>query len=93
MQIEANIYHGDESHILDILRALPDGKNTVFLFGHNPTMNYLATLFSGKHMHIPTCGIQWLVLNISQWAQLAPDVTALKEFIYPKQYIPEETND
>ena len=93
MLIEPAIYHGDENNILDILRSLPDSLNSIFLFGHNPTMNYLSVMFSDKGTHVPTCGIQHLEFNVDHWSQIVPDKTALKEFIYPKQFIPEESND
>ena len=93
MQLETGIYHGDENTILEILRTIPESITSVFLFGHNPTMNYLSSMFSDKVLHIPTCGIQHLEFNIESWNQLAPDKTVLKEFIYPKLFIPEESND
>jgi len=93
MQIEPGIYHGDENTILELLRNIPDSIHSVFLFGHNPTMNYLSSMFTDQGLHIPTCGVQHLEFNIESWSQLLPDKTALKEFIYPKQFIPEESND
>lgn len=93
VQIEPGIYHGDENTILEILRSIPDSVRTVFLFGHNPTMNYLSAMFSDRGLHIPTCGIQHLEFNIDSWQLIGPDKSALKEFIYPKQFIPEESND
>lgn len=93
MQIEPLIYGGDEQAIFDILRKLPDTMDTVFLFGHNPTMNYLAALFSEDHIHVPTCGILVVELNISSWKDVQPDHTALKHFIYPKQFMPDEGDD
>ena len=49
---QPTIYGGDENQILDILK-LPDEKLSVFLFGHKPTMNYLAALFSKERLHVP----------------------------------------
>lgn len=89
-KIEPTIYGGDENQILDILRKLPDEKSSVFLFGHNPTMNYLAALFSKERLHVPTCGIMILNLHVDTWKDIAPDQAALKEIIIPKQFIPEE---
>ncbi|MEP7267087.1 MAG: histidine phosphatase family protein [Saprospiraceae bacterium] len=93
VQIEPALYHGDENSVIEVIRNLPDSINIVMLFGHNPSMNYLSALFSDKGMHVPTCGIQHLEFHIDKWTELSPDKTALKEFIYPKQFIPEETND
>ncbi len=91
--IEPSIYGGDEHIILEILRKQNNDSDTIFLFGHNPTMNYLAALFSDDRIHVPTCGILKVQLNIDQWKDFVPDRTGLKEFIYPKQYIPEEGED
>ncbi|MEP7320315.1 MAG: histidine phosphatase family protein [Saprospiraceae bacterium] len=93
VQIEPTIYGGDEHQVIDILRKLPDEKSTVFLFGHNPTMNYLAALFSKERLHVPTCGIMILNLNIERWQDIKADQDALKEFIIPKNFIPEEGED
>ncbi len=93
LQIEPAIYGGDEQVVLDVLRKLDDTVGTVFLFGHNPTMNYLAALFSEDRIHVPTCGILKVHLNITQWKDVQPDRTGLQEFIYPKQFIPEEGED
>lgn len=92
-QFEPSIYGGDEQNIFDILRKVDNSRETVFVFGHNPTMNYLAALFSEDHIHVPTCGIMVVKLNITDWKSLQPDHKGLQVFIYPKQYIPEEGED
>jgi len=93
VQLEPTIYGGDEQCIFEIIRKIPDTLHTVFLFGHNPTMNYLAALFSEDRIHVPTCGILVIQLAIDHWADIQPDHTGLKHFIYPKQFIPDEGED
>lgn len=93
VQFDPAIYGGDEQAIFEILRKVDDKIETVFLFGHNPTMNYLAALFSEDRIHVPTCGILVVQLPIEHWSEVQPDHTALKHFIYPKQFIPEEGED
>ncbi len=93
MQVEPSIYGGDEHHVLEILRKLPDSLSTVFLFGHNPTMNYLAAMFSTERLHVPTFGILITRHEIEHWSEFKPDQKALIEFVYPKQFIPEEGED
>jgi phosphohistidine phosphatase len=93
VKYEPGIYGGDEQAIFEILRKVDAAVGTVFLFGHNPTMNYLASLFSEDRIHVPTCGILVVELPIDQWSAIQSDHTALKHFIYPKQFIPEEGED
>lgn len=93
LQLEPSIYGGDEQSIFEIIRRVPDTINTLFLFGHNPTMNYLAALFSEDRIHVPTCGILVIEAPIDHWVDIQPDHTGLKHFIYPKQFIPDEGED
>lgn len=81
-----SIYHAFPTDVIDVIHALPDDKNTVFLFGHNPTFTSLANKFGGVYIdNVPTCGVVALVANIDSWSEWNAHVSSLGNFYYPKK--------
>lgn len=82
------IYHAAEENVLDVISSIND-VSYALLFGHNPTMTFLANSFTGGDMisNVPTCGVVMLESTASSWLELNISNTKRIQFIYPKMYV------
>jgi phosphohistidine phosphatase len=75
---------------LDILyntiQQIENRYNTVFLFGHNPSLNFLCEQLVDLDANIPTTGIVVITSNTNNWEQFISSKLNLDMFIYPKNY-------
>lgn len=67
-----DIYHGITTHdFIEMLKKLPEEINSVFVFGHNPTIYYLANnLVKFFNDDMPTCSTVGIQFKIDKWEQL-----------------------
>ena len=57
---------------IDMLRELPDEIQTVFVFGHNPTIYYLTNnLVRFFNSDMPTCSTVGIEFRIESWNELS----------------------
>lgn len=85
-----DIYEASLQTLKKVLSKLDDGYGTVFLVGHNPSLNELAEYFTGFGENIPTCGIAEIEFACKKWSDIDPKNAKLVSFIYPKMYKKEE---
>ena len=85
IQIENAIYESGVDDYLDVIRNLPDEINTVMIFGHNPTISYVANFFLGKKIEfLPTTGVVSISFDTQHWSGIT-DVKPVKEsVVFPK---------
>jgi phosphohistidine phosphatase len=74
IRFEKKLYSGKTpENFLAMLQELEDDKQTVMIFGHNPTvyyyMNYLLRDFTDD---VPTCSTVGIDFDIESWDQLHP---------------------
>ncbi|HEX2898903.1 MAG TPA: histidine phosphatase family protein [Bacteroidia bacterium] len=86
IRIEPKIYEEGHGQIMSLLQALPDDVNNVMVFGHNPTLEQLASYMLQMHaaVAIPTSGMLCMESNVHKWASLQPGEAILKWFLIPK---------
>ena len=85
--VDEAIYEASPGDLFRIIQQLPDEKQVVLLFGHNPGFTLLANYFQGFHFaNVPTCGIVQLDLDIDKWQDMAPEKGRMSNFYFPKQY-------
>jgi phosphohistidine phosphatase len=78
-----SLYEANEETFLKVIRKLPEEWNTVFVFGHNPSITDIVNRLGREQIsNIPTCGIVMLEANTTSWSQL--DKCKLLFFDYPK---------
>ena len=82
------IYEAYQSDILEVIQALDEQWQSVFIFGHNPTFTMLANAFPGGGFisNVPTCGVVELHSQAEKWSLFSPKNTRLVHFYYPKQF-------
>lgn len=86
IQIEAGIYESKLSWVMDLIRTFPDKKETVMLFGHNPTFEALIEqlLEMEGSTILPTGGMACLEMTHFSWKDVTPGVFSLKWFLIPR---------
>ena len=88
IDFQQDIYEADQRDIMHVISELPESAETVFLFGHNPTLTYVADNFSKKERfdNIPTCGIVEIHANTegSLWQHFNPKTADAVASFFPK---------
>ena len=86
IQIEKNIYASSYGQVYSIIQDLPDDKDTVMLFGHNPTTEDLIKFLLQMRASIvvPTCGMACIDFRIGSWTDVNPMMGQLRWFLIPK---------
>ncbi len=85
VMFDENIYESSVDELCKIITALNDKNSTVFLVGHNPSLNDLAHYYVHHEANIPTCGVVEIAFACEKWAEIEPKNAKLLSFEYPKK--------
>jgi len=70
---------------IDMLQALPETVQTVFVFGHNPTVYYLAyNLVKYFNSDMPTCSTVAIDFQAEKWTEVSARVGVVAMQFTPK---------
>ena len=84
--IDDALYHGSDDMLIDIVKNLPDSKQSVMLFGHNPGFTAFANQLCNINIYnIPTAGVVAIDFHIDSWKDAEPGKGELVFFDYPKK--------
>jgi len=84
LQLRAEIYAADTEQLLDLLKALPEGVQDVWLFGHNPGLNDLASFVLGSPIdNIVSSAYVTLAIDAQVWPELRAGSGQLLHFNRP----------
>jgi len=87
--VERAIYEASPAGLLDLVHAFSNDWETVFLFGHNPTLTSFVNFFSREYLvNLPTCGIVHLVSEAEKWDQFGVTTARVAALYYPRQFFP-----
>ena len=91
VQIERELYAASDGRLLERLRAVDDGVESVMLIGHNPGVEQLALSLAGGGQNLavlsrkyPTGALATLEFS-GRWGDLRPGSAELTDFVTPKQ--------
>lgn len=85
IEIQPRIYEASSRTLLKLIGELPDDRNGVILFGHNPGISETIGLLTGDPAgDLPTCAIARIELEIDSWQEVVPGIGTLKWLDYPK---------
>lgn len=71
------LYHARPDAVIDVLRTIPTAANrSVMIVGHNPGLEDLLALFTGKQMDLPTAALVNLTVQVNQWSDLDSSTSA-----------------
>jgi phosphohistidine phosphatase len=93
VRVVPELYGADPVGVVDLLRAVPEGIDTVVVVGHQPTLADTAQLLAGKgsdraalrrvRTKFPTNGVAVLRFR-GRWGDLAAGGAALEVFTVPR---------
>jgi phosphohistidine phosphatase len=92
LEIEPGLYRADADDIVDRLRLLPDGTNSVMVVGHNPAFHELALLLVSAQdadgrarleTGFPTASLALVAVDVSAWTEVAAGSGRLEELFVP----------
>lgn len=85
IQVERAIYFGESDSFFDVLYALPEHKNEVMIFGHNPVITQFANYFLSKKLdYLPTSGVVCINFKTEDWISVPKCEWEVEFVIYPK---------
>lgn len=84
---DKEIYESSLDTLHKIVAKVDDGLNTLFLIGHNPSLNMLAQEYVCFDENIPTCGVVEIEFECGRWAEISAKNAKLISFEYPKKYL------
>lgn len=84
---DQELYHGyTTAELIHMIRALPDDKDSVFIFGHNPSFEYYASgLCRDFRNDIPTCSAVVIDFETESWR-----MSTAREGTFFRQFNPKE---
>jgi phosphohistidine phosphatase len=91
VKYDDDLYMAEADEYLDTLRKVSDDFERVMIVGHNPGLESLLPLLTGRVESLPTAAIAHLTLPIDHWKELSKKTKAeLVEIWKPKEL---ETDD
>ena len=88
IKIEEKIYYGIWKDIATLLIETDDKYDTVYVFGHNPTISILCNnLSSNSFDHYPTCGVACIDFKVDHWYELDSVPGRTRYFEFPKKHL------
>ena len=93
-ELPAALYHAGPGTLLEYLRRVPKGCDSVLVIGHEPGLSALLRMLYGRaaapgcrraYGHFPTAAIAVLVADIGDWRDLGADRVAFVAFAAPRE--------
>lgn len=82
---DEHLYESSLQIILEVINFLEDNIESLFLVGHNPSLNVLAFYLVGFNENIPTSGILEIDFDCDSWREINKRNAKLSSFDYPKK--------
>lgn len=89
IRLEEGLYLAEPARYLALLRRLADGYGRVLAVGHNPGMEEMVELLSGRWERMPTGAIAHFQLPIQSWAKLSDEMGGTLLNVW----VPKETSE
>jgi phosphohistidine phosphatase len=88
IQREPSIYEAFPQEIHRIISGLPDDRQTVMLFGHNPTFTDVANRFTEDFIeNVPTCGVVKITSTAENWDKFYEGNAKVTACYFPKEVL------
>ncbi len=84
--LDDNLYDVSYKEVIDSIKSLETVSNTLFIFGHNPSLYDLAChICKDTIKELPTLGVLKLNIDISDWKEVGNAKGKLAEFYDPNK--------
>lgn len=78
------IYNGGVEELVEIIKEIPSKEKTVLLFGHNPSLTWLAHyLCETFRMNLATCGVLGISFDVKSWSDLSSVEGTFIDYYHP----------
>jgi phosphohistidine phosphatase len=81
---DERIYEASPQTLRKIAAAIDDTHRSAMMVGHNPGMEGIVQLLSGKLERMPTAALAVIDLDISSWQDIDSKIGVLRKLIRPK---------
>jgi phosphohistidine phosphatase len=86
-QVEGLYFEFTTTDFVELIQQTPDEADTLFIFGHNPFMHFMAQNMSADFDgSMPTCSTVVLDFDIDSWKNIEARSGLLFLHLYPKLY-------
>ena len=86
VQLEDDLYMAHREVFIQVLKLLPDELDSVMVVGHNPGVEELLRLLTGREEIMPTATLAHIILPIRDWSEMNGQTTGeLANFWRPKE--------
>ncbi|UZR27615.1 histidine phosphatase family protein [Methylococcus mesophilus] len=86
--IAEQIYLGGRRAVVELVQALNDEDERVYIIGHNPDLSEAASCLTGESLgELPTCGMVAIEFPVYSWTHVMEGAGRLKFFDYPKKHL------
>jgi phosphohistidine phosphatase len=79
------IYEAGAIRLLDVISQIEIDRNTVLLVGHNPGLEEVLQLLTGRIEQIPTGGLAKVSIKTSKWESTIDKKATLDWFVTPRE--------
>ena len=87
IKLVERVYESSPQTLLTIIAALDDAAGSALLVGHNPGMEGVIRLLTGRSETMPTAALAVIDLNIEHWNDLRSGCGTLVEVVRPKEHM------
>jgi phosphohistidine phosphatase len=85
IKTEQAIYEAGVDDYLDVINNTPDEIASMMIFGHNPTITFVANLFLEKKIELlPTSGVVSVTFNTERWSKITEMRPSKESVVFPK---------
>jgi phosphohistidine phosphatase len=74
IELNPSLYGVDSDAYLAALRLVPDEFGKVLIVGHNPALDELVDVLTGRMEHMSTCALAEVDLKIARWGNLGEKI-------------------
>lgn len=84
-KFDEKIYEASPLTLLNLLAEIGNGFSSVMLVGHNPGLEGLIKILTGRLEPMPTAALAEIELNIARWNEISINCGNLKSLLRPRE--------
>jgi phosphohistidine phosphatase len=83
VRYDGRIYEASPLRLLEVIAEIEDDRNSVLLVGHNPGMEELLQLLTGRAERMATAALAKIELHAGEWSSVREDMATLDWIVKP----------
>jgi len=85
IRFDERIYEAGVQMLIDVISETDEADASLMIVGHNPGMEALIRVLTGKTTAMPTAALAVIDLGINKWRDIGPDSGTLVDVLCPKE--------